>query len=344
MSKSKNNFNSVIELVLVIIGSLIGAGFASGQEIFIFFYKSGKLGFLGIVLSISIICYVIFKVLKLVAEKNIDDYQKFLISISKNESSKIIKIMNIIINILLLISFFVMIAGFGAYFEQEYNLNSSIGSGILAIICFLVLINNIDGVIKISKYIVPILIFIILFVGIITITNFEVNKINIKSNFPTGVVNPILYASYNLIMVIPVLITLKNKTEKKEAKIAIFTGVVLFLLAMSIMLLLVNTNLDISNAEMPAVYIVSKQFTGLKNIYGIIILGAIFTTAISLGISFLNNTTKAKNYPQIASIMCITSVLFSKIGFSNLIKFLYPIFGIVGLLQIFLILKTKVKF
>ena len=32
--------------------------------------------------------------------------------------------------------------------------------------------------------------------------------------------------------------------------------------------------------------------------------------------------------------MCITSIIISNIGFSNLISYLYPIFGYLGLVQI----------
>ena len=37
-----------ISIVLVIIGALVGAGFASGQEIYSFFYLYGKNGIYGI--------------------------------------------------------------------------------------------------------------------------------------------------------------------------------------------------------------------------------------------------------------------------------------------------------
>ena len=78
----------------------------------------------------------------------------------------------------------------------------------------------------------------------------------------------------------------------------------------------------------------------MKILYGIIILLSILTTSLSLGISFLQNTVKSKkSYPQIATIMCITSVVISKLGFSNLVNVLYPLFGVLGLIQIFFILK-----
>ena len=93
---------------------------------------------------------------------------------------------------------------------------------------------------------------------------------------------------------------------------------------------------------MPAVYAIEKIWPNIKNIYGITILISIFTTAISLGISLLKNTSKNnKNYNTIAILICITSIIFSKIGFSNLVNLLYPILGGLGLLQIIQIIKRK---
>ena len=109
-----------------------------------------------------------------------------------------------------------------------------------------------------------------------------------------------------------------------------------------IFLLLIKVDVNIENLEMPVVYVVSNMLRILEYIYGIVILGSIFTTAISLGISFLQNTVKnKKSYTQIALIMCITSVIISKIGFSNLVNMLYPIFGYLGILQIYKIVIKK---
>ena len=72
------------------------------------------------------------------------------------------------------------------------------------------------------------------------------------------------------------------------------------------------------------------------------ILVAIFTTAISAGYSFLANCTKSKKqYTYWTIIMCITSILVSKLSFSGLINLLYPIFGYLGIIQIIFILNLK---
>ena len=56
----------VISITLVIIGALIGAGFASGQEIFSFFYIYGKNGIYGILIMSILIGIFIYKSLKII--------------------------------------------------------------------------------------------------------------------------------------------------------------------------------------------------------------------------------------------------------------------------------------
>lgn len=108
-------------IVFTIIGALIGAGFASGQEIYLFFYRFGINGIFGIFLFVGISIFAIYKVLKIVFENPIDTYKDFLNQIFSNK-----KILsngtNIIVNSFLGITFFIMISGFGAYFYQEYRL------------------------------------------------------------------------------------------------------------------------------------------------------------------------------------------------------------------------------
>ena len=96
-----------------------------GKEICIFFGQYGLCGILGIIISSIIIGILINKVLKILSlNKSIDTYDHFLNYILEYENLKVnlVKVFNTIINIFLLISFYIMIAGFAAYFKQQYNL------------------------------------------------------------------------------------------------------------------------------------------------------------------------------------------------------------------------------
>lgn len=330
---------NVLKVVFVIIGTLIGAGFASGQEVYLFFFSYGMKGLIGILISSIIIGVVIYSTFNILNKYKINTYKDFLnILIPKNTKLKIIA--NFIINIFILITFFIMIAGFGAYFEQEIGINRLVGSLILAIITFIVFMTSIKGVVKVNELIVPILIGFIFIIGIISIKDTHILNLEnyvIRTNYTNFALSAVLYSSYNSILLIPVLITLNNyvKNKKQIFYISFISAIVTILLSVIIFLLLVRVDVDISKLEMPVVYVVSNMFKILRYIYGVIILGSIFTTAISLGVSFLQNTAKnKKGYTQIAIIMCITSVIISKFGFSNLVSLLYPIFGYLGLIQI----------
>lgn len=339
---------NVLKVVFVIIGTLIGAGFASGQEVYLFFFSYGMKGLIGILISSIIIGVVIYSTFNILNKYKINTYKDFLnILIPKNTKLKIIA--NFIINIFILITFFIMIAGFGAYFEQEIGINRLVGSLILAIITFIVFMTSIKGVVKVNELIVPILIGFIFIIGIISIKDTHILNLEnyvIRTNYTNFALSAVLYSSYNSILLIPVLITLNNyvKNKKQIFYISFISAIVTILLSVIIFLLLVRVDVDISKLEMPVVYVVSNMFKILRYIYGVIILGAIFTTAISLGVSFLQNTAKnKKGYTQISIIMCITSVIISKFGFSNLVSLLYPIFGYLGLIQILRLCVIKIS-
>ena len=51
----------MFKAIFVIIGTIIGAGFASGKEIFTFFNIYGIWGFLGLIISELIIGFVLYK-------------------------------------------------------------------------------------------------------------------------------------------------------------------------------------------------------------------------------------------------------------------------------------------
>ena len=333
----------IFTIVLVIIGALIGAGFASGQEIYSFFYSYGVIGLIGIIVTCVLITITLYKSLKIICKNEIDNYDEFLKIFIKNE--KVTKAINVIINILLLVTFYIMIAGFGAYFEQEVEINKLIGSSILAVMTAIVFFTSVKGVLKVSEYVVPVLIIFIVIVGGINLVtiNSEVEMAAIKKGW---LLSSVSYCSYNMILLIPALISLRKQINKTSniKYIAIITGILMIIMSIMIFMLLPKSDIDISTLEMPIVYIIRAFFAKFKPIYAFIILSSIFTTAISIGIGFLQNISKTKkSYPQLVFFMCITSLIVSNFGFSKLVNFVYPFFGYLGILQIIFLLKNYCK-
>lgn len=330
--------SNCVKAIFVIIGTIIGAGFASGQEIYSFFNVYGENGIIGICISSSILGMAIYSILKKLRQKNINSYSDLLINI--NVPYKLVYIINIIINIFLLVSFYIMISGFTAYFKQEFSIPSILTAIVILVICYITFMKNIEGIAKVNSIIIPILIAIILLLGYKSdlpniIFNIDMESIEISSNW---IIKSIEYAGYNSILLIPILISLKKYAINNEKKISIITSSVFFILAIIIYFIIFKWG-DVSSVEVPLVYIANKYGTFLKCVYGIVVISAIFTTMISAGYGFLQNSSKSKKvYKIMAIIMCSTAIFVANLSFSGLVNLTYPVFGILGILQLVFIL------
>lgn len=180
--------------------------------------------------------------------------------------------------------------------------------------------------------------------GVQNLKSTDINSLQFNNFTYNGfmwILQAILYASYNLILLIPILINLKKfiKSKNQILIVSIITSVILSIISILVFFLLTNVDVSFDTLEMPAVYVIKNKFPKLSFFYGLIILTAIFTTATSIGASFLNNVTKnKKQYNKYAFIICIAGVIVSSIRFSQLVKILFPTFGYAGILQILLIL------
>ena len=340
----------ILKIVFVIIGTLIGAGFISGKEIYLFFYKYGIYGFFGIILMSLFFGIIIYKLLIKIKKYKINNYEELLNKINNN---KIIinLLIKKIINVFLLISFFIMVACFGALINQIYKIPIFISNIFFCILCDLIYFKNINGIIKINQILIPILIFFMLFIGINIFLNnninlFSLEKININylkiKNNINWIFYSLLYVSYNSILLIPVIsnLELKKLNYDKITKISIISSLLIFLLSGIIFFILIKGNNYFFNLELPIEAIIEKYLYKAKIIYIFIIFIAIFTSSVSAGYSFLINVSKnKKQFIFYLIIINFFAILVSNIGFSKLVEILYPFFGFLGLIQILLIIK-----
>ncbi len=100
------------------------------------------------------------------------------------------------------------------------------------------------------------------------------------------VVNAIIYSSYNFIMLFPLITSLNEKDiSKKEVKI-ICIAVFVIIVVSSIFILMLLNIFDISNVEIPIIYIANFIGNNFVILGVIMVLLAIFTSIICVGYSF----------------------------------------------------------
>ena len=239
---------NIFKITFVIIGTLIGDGFASGQEMHIFFFSYGTNGLWGLLISSILMGIIIYKTLKMVDKYGISNYKELIdIIINKNYKQKYLNlkyILNLVVNIFILVTFFIMVAGFGAYFEQAIGINHFFGSIIISILCFIVFMTSVKGLVKVNQILIPILILLICLIGVLNFIKIDWNIAidNIYAQSKTGwLLSSILYCSYNSILLIPTLITLKNYIKNKNniILVSIFTTLIVILLSTILFFILI---------------------------------------------------------------------------------------------------------
>lgn len=207
---------NIYKYIFTIIGTFVGAGFASGKEIYIFFYKYGIYGIIGIIFSCIIIAVILYKTMQITYNYGIKNYDEFLDIIFKNKIMK--KIIKKIINLFFIACFCIMISGFCGFLKQKFNINLFISYSFIIIVCVTVILNKAGAVLEINRFLIPA---IILLLAIIFFTFYETNNLKIKINEEKNnsnyyIISSILYSNYNLISLVPIAIVVGNSINKNN--------------------------------------------------------------------------------------------------------------------------------
>ncbi len=335
------------ELSSIYIGTVIGAGFASGKEIIQFFSIFGYKGLFGLFLASTLFSIVGAVVLHRVYTYKIKNYEELITPIFGVRISRII---DIIVTLFLLIGFCVMLAGSGAIFKQEFNFSFNIGIYIMSIASLLTFMFSVKGVSVINTLLVPLLLIGITLIGLIVVfkeglifSNYQGTEITRTGNWVTSAV---LYVSYNSICVIVIMSSLLSIIPSKKAAIkgGIMGGLGLGILASFILLTTLIFYSDIYKLEIPMIGIACKLGRWASYSYAVILWCSMFTTAISSGFGCIIRLTYIfkTNQKLIAFLFCFATMPLAKIGFTKLVSVFYPIFGYVGFLMLLFIIGNIV--
>ncbi|WP_199266303.1 hypothetical protein, partial [Escherichia coli] len=136
---------------LLILGSLIGAGYASGQEIWQFFGIDSGLAILLFTLMFMLSTYV---VLKISYEVRADHFVPVL---ERLVGPWLAKVYDVLIVLYLFTTTTVMIAGGGVTLEM-YHVPFWIGIGAFCLFSFMIFFWDVKGLLSVNAFIIPILV------------------------------------------------------------------------------------------------------------------------------------------------------------------------------------------
>lgn len=345
----KLEFRNSVKIASVYIGTVLGAGFASGQEMMKFFAYYGYMGMIGLLLTGFMFAIIGWAVLEIMFINDVKTYKQFIYPIAGNISGKLLEWAVVFF---MFVCFCAMFAGSGALFQQRFHIPYQVGVLAMAICCYITFLFDVKGVIAVNSVLAPILLIGVVIVGLYmwffrsTAVMSKVVEVFlvVRDNWLSSA---IIYVSYNIITAVVVLTTLHNiVTSKFAARVgSLLAGIALGMIGIILGLVILVHYKDIQGIEIPMLAIVMRYAKVVQYIYIIVLISAMFTTAVANGYGILSKLkiNKSKGGKIKLAIFIFTAVIFSQIGFSNMVGKIYPIFGYIGIFQIILILVYFVK-
>ena len=332
---------SWLKITSIYIGTVIGAGFASGREIIEFFGVYGFKGIYGMVISGILFVLIGSLLLTKIYNKKVKNFNNLVDSLF---GKKIGFVIDTIIIFSLYTGFSVMTAGSGAIFKEELGLSFNAGTVVMVVFSFIVFLFDLEGLSFINSILVPLLIVGIIFISFYlniredySFSNIEGVSCTRKGNFLSS---SLLYVGSNSLIIIVVFSSLLPMINSKRTAIlgGLTGGFILSILGIFILTSMLIYYNEVCNLDIPMLKICSYIGEKYRKLYAIILWIAMFTTALANGFGFMNRIHEEKNRLLITGLFCISALPLAKLGFSNLIGILYPLSGLIGFIIIIFVL------
>ncbi|RLL41748.1 hypothetical protein D8M04_16910 [Oceanobacillus piezotolerans] len=313
--------------MFLIIGTTIGAGYASGRELWQFFGHESGLAILLFSIFFTISCIVIM----LISRRRKSTH--YLPVLREIVGERLAKFYDVIIFFYLYTTTAIMIAGSGAT-GQAFNFSKWWGIAVIILALFFLFIKGIDGLLSINQIILPLLIGGLLFILLLFTMDQELHLFshiheqrNWTAAFP--------FTALNLLSIIAVLGAIGDKIKTKQEIIiaCVGSGVILGVISYIYNNSLIQIADEILLYEIPLFAILKDYPFEILIFMSIMLWFAIFTTSATglLGIVSRIQDKMNKPFIWIVMITLITMIPFTLISFSTLINYLYPAYGILNL-------------
>lgn len=343
------DYGIILRVATTYIGAIIGAGFASGQEILQFFSLQGTWGYLGIIICGSLFAILGYMLLAFSLQYNLRTYNQLFYKLG---SKKLGSFADTAILFFLFASFVVMLSGSGEIFISYFHLNKSIG----ILLTFMIIISaikfGIEGVMNLNMFLIPGLIIII------AITFFFNVNTNLNGTFPVPIyadsilnnwfLQALVYVIYNFFLALPVLIAIPTRIKEKKLlkRGSILAGLLLAILALVIDVLLVQNLSFIKDSQMPILKILSYKNLNLYFFYSLVLWLSMITTATSSLYGLLTRLIERLSISENKLLLIITVLgfLLAKFRFDSLVMMVYPFLGNIGILIILCLFFNYFKY
>ena len=335
-----------IQVALTYIGTIVGAGFATGQEILQFFTRYGWMATATIGLATVLFIWLGVNIMLLANEVGARSYEDLNRQLFGGRAGTWISRFTLVI---LLGTTIVMLAGAGSLLREHLGVPIQLGLISTMLLTYVLLLKGMDAIMAVNTIVVPVMLtFSVMIVAATSGTAGANNWLTLTSDYPIHQIwfSPLLYVAFNLAMAQAVLVPLGSAMENRRVLI---WGGILGGLGIGALLLACHYALSarlpgIAAFEIPMGHLIARLGRPLQLLYIAMIFSEIFTTFLGnvYGLSLQLHHYMRIPRNGIIAIVLLVCYLVGQIGFSRLLSFLYPLFGLVSLCWfVFLLIGSR---
>lgn len=330
----------VFRVAATYVGTVIGAGFASGQEIVQFFISYGNLGVLGIIVSGLLFAWLGSYIINLGHRLKATGYHQVLYYTC---GQRVGGLLDIVTGIFLFGGLTIMLAGAGTVSRDFLNVNYNTGLIIMAIFVMMTVLSGVKGISIINSLVTPLLVLSTVVIGINSIVyhGFTPPLLSIPPQphaepAANWFVSALLYTSYNLILGATVLAPLGSQIANRKVRLlgGILGGVLLTILGLFVTMIIAYHSPEVFQYEVPMLYVSNLQHELTHAGYAAMLVKAMYSTAMAslYGCSAKIQSVFGLSYPISLAAITFCAIICSQFGFANLIAAIYPVFGYIALI------------
>ncbi|MGO4730038.1 YkvI family membrane protein [Paenibacillus sp. 2KB_22] len=325
----------VLQIAFTYIGTVVGAGFATGQEILQFFTQYGKWATVTIGLSTILFVWLGTKMMLIAHDTGSRSYEDLNKHLFGPKAGKWITW----VTLLILIGVnSVMLAGAGSVFVEHLGLHYQTGLIVTLVGTYLLLGRGIQAILQMNSIVVPMMLLLSLLMITSTIHHPGASRfitLTTDSNPIQVWLSPLLYSSFNLALAQAVLVPVGNQIRSRNV---LKWGGVLGGIGVGFMLMAAHFAMSaqmpgIIQFEIPMGSIAFQLGWAVQSVYVSLIFMEIFSTFVAdiYGMT-LQLRQHIRVHPRFITLtIMLLCYSLSQFGFSSLLSILYPIFGSLAL-------------
>lgn len=324
-----------ISIALMYLGAVIGAGFASGREAWQFFGVFGRTGYFGAMIEMALfVIYGIFMVV-IARKENTADIGDMILPFHHPKISRFLGTAVGVFNYCALVA---LSAAGGAMFQQMFGIHPSVGAALIVILVVLTVLGDFDRIMQVFRVVMPFLFTFI--VATALYAGFALEKVpapagGIKPSALSGTwfLSAVIYASYNLLVTIPI----NGKSALRARSIwhavaGVSTGgVLLALMGIVLLRMLLLDPAFSEDLSLPILGYAGRISPAVEVLVSAALLAAIYSSSTSCYYGFTTRFKNDGNKKKKIILYAAAAFVMSLVGFKNLVSYMYPLAGYYGI-------------